>query len=265
MTLLQNSASDSQNERSVLDFLQGLTSKLPSQGPVHITKTELLQRICEWAPCKLEDAEIILEDWERSLRRTILIGDWAILYNIYAERLVIEQLPSDGQIARAVELRTSNIRASLRNTLETLSPIAFENLLAEVFSRVPWAGNVKVTQRSRDGGIDFVGSYRVEDADEIPLYGQAKHWRNKLDAPSVQGFIGSLATHSRGKPIMGVLYCTSGFTADAENAIEKSPTKIICYDIHKLIDLMLRYEVGVTGMKIESLSLDGRFWDEIEE
>jgi restriction endonuclease Mrr len=224
-----------------------------------------VHRIREWANCTPEEAEISLEDWETRLRRPILIGDWAVLYNIYVERLIIEQLPTNGQIGRAIELRTSNMRSSLRYTLEALSPTAFENLLAEVFSRVPWARNVKVTQRSRDGGIDFVGSYRVEDADEVPLFGQAKHWRNKLDSPTVQGFIGSLTTHSRGKPSMGIIYCTGGFSSDAEAEIKKSPIKIIQYDVHKLIDLMLRYEVGVSRTQVESLSLDGRFWDEIEE
>jgi len=225
----------------------------------------LLQHICEWRKCDRKQAEVILEEWESGLRKTILVGDWAVIYNIFTENLVVENLPSDGQIARAIELRSSNVRFSLRDTLEALSPHEFEDLLAELLSRVPWAKNVKVTKRSRDGGIDFVGSYVHEDADEIPLYGQAKHWQTKLDSPSVQGFIGSLATHSKGKPIMGLIYCTSGFSADAESEIKNSPIMIIAYDKDKLIDLMLRYEVGVVRARVESVSLDGRFWDEIKE
>jgi restriction endonuclease Mrr len=262
---LQESKKSRQNEGTAVDFLRTLASKLPLQDPIHIPKKELLQCICEWQECKLEHAELKLEEWESRLRRTILVGDWAVIYNIFTEQLVIEKLPSDGQIARAIELRANNMDASLRETLEALTPGEFENLLAEVFSRVPWAKNVKVTQRSRDGGIDFVGRYVHEDADEVPLYGQAKHWQSKLDAPSVQGFIGSLSTHAKGKPIMGIIYCTSGFSADAESEVKNSPIMIIEYDAHKLIDLMLRYEVGVTRTRIESFSLDGRFWDEIKE
>jgi restriction endonuclease Mrr len=260
---LQESAS--KDEGTVPDFLRALTSELPAQNPIHIPKKELLKRICAWRSCNLKDAEILLEDWESVLRKTILVDDWAVLYNLYSERLVIEQLPTDGQIARSVELRSNNIRNSLHETLLSLPPAAFENLLANVFSRVPWARDVRVTQRSRDGGIDFVGRYLFEEGDEVPLFGQAKHWRDKLDAPHVQGFIGSLTTHSRGKPIVGIIYCTAGFSGDAEAEIRRSPIKILQYDENRLIELMLRHEVGVSKMRIESFSLDGRFWDEIEE
>jgi restriction endonuclease Mrr len=224
-----------------------------------------LQHICVWRNCKEEDADVLLENWESALRKTVLIDDWAILYNIYSERLIIEQLPTDGQIARSVELRSNNLRNSLRGTLHTLSPRAFENLLANVFSQVPWAKDVRVTQRSRDGGIDFVGRYLFDEGDEVPLFGQAKHWRDKLDAPHVQGFIGSLTTHSRGKPIVGIIYSTAGYSGDAEAEIRRSPIKILQYDENRLIELMLRHEVGVTKLRIDSFSLDGRFWDEIEE
>jgi len=262
---LRKSANDRREEGNALDFLRELASGLPTVGPVHIPKKELLRRIRSWSKCRSSDAKILFEDLEGTLRKTVLIGDWAVLYNIYSERLILEQLPGDGQIARAIELRSNNIRNSLHLTLIALSPRAFENLLVNVFSRVPWARDVRITKRSRDGGIDFVGTFLLEEGDEVPLYGQAKHWRNRLDAPHVQGFIGSLTTHSKGKPIVGIAYCTGGYTLDAEAEIRRSPVKILQYDEHRLVELMLRHEVGVSRARLESFSLDGRFWDEIKE
>jgi restriction endonuclease Mrr len=249
----------------VSDFLRALAAQLPTHGVLHIPKDELLRRISIWRRCKEEDAKVLLEDWESALRKTTLIGDWAVLYNIYSERLIVEKLPSDDQIGRSIELRRNNIRNLLRDTLRALPPEAFEDLLANILSHVPWANDVKVTQRSRDGGIDFVGRYLFDEGDEVPLFGQAKHWQSRLDAPHVQEFIGSLTTHSKGKPIVGVIYCTAGFTGDAVAEIRRSPIKILQYDEGKLIELMLRYEVGVIKTRLENLSLDGGFWDEIRE
>jgi len=224
----------------------------------------LLQNIRSWCNSQ-ERSEVLLGDLESKLRKTVLIDDWAVLYNIYSERLVVEHLPTDGQVARSAELRSGNIRNSLRDTLRALSPQAFENLLANVFSRVPWARDVKTTKTTRDGGVDFVGKYVYELGDEVPMYGQAKHWRSRLDSPHVRSFIGALTTQSRGRPVVGIIYCTAGYSRDADSEIRRSPIKILQYNENRLVDLMMQYEVGVRRMQIESYSLDGRFWDEIKE
>ena len=91
----------------------------------------------------------------------------------------------------------------------------------QIFSRVAWAENVKVTGRSSDGGIDFEGMFIERQSGlKSSLYGQAKHWKSKVGSETIRTFIGFVAVKetSKFRSSVGVYACTGGFSEEAQNA-----------------------------------------------
>ena len=144
--------------------------------------------------------------------------------NAFTSELTIEFIPYWTFLERAAELRNRNIAFETIARIRALSPHEFEKLLADVFSRIPWARNVSVGKISRDGGIDFQGKY-VDSQSGLAmlLLGQAKHWKAKVGSEPIRTFIGSMAVKARLHKLVGVYVATNGFTEDALEAIENSP------------------------------------------
>src|SRR5690606_41776870 len=76
------------------------------------------------------------------------------------------------------------------------------------------------------------------------LYIQAKRYRdgNNVGRESIQAFVG--AVHGFGAT-RGVFLTTSAFTSGALAYAEKVPSRVILIDGERLVDLMIRYQVGV--------------------
>lgn len=123
------------------------------------------------------------------------------------------------------------------------SPAFFENLVVDLLVNMGYGGNrddaAKVTQYSRDGGIDGI-------IDEDPLgldkiYIQAKRWVDTVQAPEIHKFIGALSIRNASK---GIFITTGKFSSGAIACVRNS--KIVLIDGRRLCELMIRYNVGVS-------------------
>jgi restriction system protein len=101
----------------------------------------------------------------------------------------------------------------------------FENLIREVFEKAytETGGEVKITQASRDGGIDAV----VFDPD--PLRGgkiviQAKRYTNVVGVAAVRELFGTLSDEGANK---GILVTTSDFGPDAYKFAANKPIQLL--------------------------------------
>ena len=97
---------------------------------------------------------------------------------------------------------------------------------------------VKVTQRSRDGGID--GYIKCDDLGVERIFFQAKKWdETHVSVKTIREFVGSMAVQSGVK--FGVLVTTSKFTKDARKYAEhiKNP-RVIIIDGNELAELYLK-------------------------
>jgi restriction system protein len=101
----------------------------------------------------------------------------------------------------------------------------FENLIREVFEQAyaETGGEVKITQASRDGGIDAV----VFDPD--PLRGgktviQAKRYTNVVGVSAVRDLYGTLMNEGANK---GILVTTSDYGPDAYKFAANKPIQLL--------------------------------------
>ena len=255
------------DESSLIAFLDFVLSENPAEAFARIPKCKLLEALKKYlsnlgGP---DDPNLVFEDWERFLRKSFFIKNHLIRYNIYNETLTVEIVPSLQLMNRAAETYGLNLRSSVINALSTLSFQEFEQLMREIFQKVPWVEQISITQLSRDGGIDFEGVYRDRKSGlRLTLFGQAKHWNSKVGSETIRTFIGSISVRLSA-PAIGIFVSTSGYTDDAKAVMLKSPIRILSYDIVNLADLMIEHEVGVKTFRIEGKVIDDVFWKEIRE
>ena len=109
-----------------------------------------------------------------------------------------------------------------------------------------------------DGGIDGVINRDALGLDRI--YIQAKRF---LDAPvssdTVRTFLGSLDTQ---KASFGVIFTTSRFTKDAEEAADRSSKSVVLIDGPHLANLMIKYRIGTQVRRtVELVEVDEDFFE----
>ncbi|MGX7760685.1 restriction endonuclease [Streptomyces angustmyceticus] len=121
--------------------------------------------------------------------------------------------------------------------LYEMDPIAFENLIAELFRAMGM--QAVTTQRSGDGGVD------VDALDPDPIRGgkiivQVKRYRNTVPPTAVRDLYGTVQSEGANK---GVLVTTSRFGPGAHTFANGKPLSLIAGP--ELVDLLGRY--GLRG------------------
>lgn len=121
--------------------------------------------------------------------------------------------------------------------LYEMDPIAFENLIAELFRAMGM--QAVTTQRSGDGGVD------VDALDPDPIRGgkivvQVKRYRHTVPPTAVRDLYGTVQSEGANK---GVLVTTSRFGPGAHTFANGKPLSLIAGS--ELVDLLARY--GLRG------------------
>ena len=257
----------SNEETALVSFLDYILGQNRIESSIRIPKSTLLKSLKEYCANSgvKEDPSLLFEDWEHLLRKSFFIRDHLLTYSIFSETLTVELVPTLQVMHRAAETYSINLKAELVKTISVLSFGDFEQLMEELFRKVPWVENVIVTQRTRDEGIDFEGTYKDHKSGlRMRLFGQAKHLDSKVGSEDLRTFIGSISVRSRGSPSIGIFVSSSGYTDDACAAAEKSPIRILTYDVDKLADLMIEHDIGVKNFRIEGKTIDEPFWKDIK-
>ncbi|MDH2925409.1 restriction system protein [Nicoletella semolina] len=151
--------------------------------------------------------------------------------------------------------------------LETIllkSAAAFEQIVTELLQKMGY-GDGKVTQLTRDGGIDAIIKGDVLGFEQI--YVQAKRYQqdNSISRKEVQGFTGALLG-LEGNATKGVFITTSKFSDDAKVFAQNfSKARIVLIDGNQLAKYIYDYELGVQKEKEFSIKkLDNDFWDNFQ-
>lgn len=108
-----------------------------------------------------------------------------------------------------------------RPNLMELTPLEFENLIGNLFSKMGL--ETKQTQLSRDGGVDVVAF------DKRPILGgrvviQAKRYRHTVGVSAVRDLFGTMMNEGANK---GILVTTSGYGTAAFNFVKDKPIELI--------------------------------------
>ncbi len=170
-------------------------------------------------------------------------------------------------IDREVQALRADLRGRLLQAIVDQTPGFFESLVLDVLTSMGYGGSredaAERLGRSGDEGIDGRINQDALGLDQVMV--QAKRYRpdRTVDRQEVQAFIGSLSGQGVTK---GVFITTSRITPSAYEFVERGlTTKVILIDGEMLIDLMLRYKIGVRTVKTHEIQeLDQNYFDEGE-
>jgi restriction system protein len=159
-----------------------------------------------------------------------------------------EALPLD-------ELQEHNLLAVLKG----LPPFGFE-LLCERLLREHGFEDVRVTQKTRDGGIDGYGTLRLSPFVSVKVAFQAKRYKDVVSRAEVGEFRNALL----GRAEKGVFITTGRYTADAEaEAIRDGVIPIELIDGERLVELFEEAKLGVKPRQV--FEIDHAFFDQFRE
>jgi len=137
---------------------------------------------------------------------------------------------------RAIE---AQVKIELLEKLKATNPYYFQNVILKLLEKMGY-GDFIETPKSGDGGID--GIIRQDKLGLERIYIQAKRYTdNKVREGDIRNFIGAMSRDAN----KGVFVTTSTFDENALKKAHDAGQKIITLDGLGLVDLMLKYGVGV--------------------
>ena len=145
----------------------------------------------------------------------------------------------------------SEVKKILRDRLINMSPSAFEHLIGKLLEAIGF--QAAVTKASHDGGVDVRGELVIDNVIRVKMSVQAKKYKigNNVQAPVVQQLRGSVNTVELER---GLLITTSDFTKGAYQEAEAyGKANIDLMNGEKLVELLLKYEIGVESQKVYTI------------
>ena len=165
-------------------------------------------------------------------------------------------------IGQATERLHNAVKAELIDRMVALNPAFFEQAVVKLLVAMGYGGTggeAAATRLVNDGGIDGVIDQDVLGLSKV--YVQAKRYarENSVGRPEVQAFVGALS----GKADQGVLITTGRFSSGAREYAERDArVRIILIDGIRLVDLMVKYRVGVQiKQSIDIVQVDEDFFE----
>ena len=130
-----------------------------------------------------------------------------------------------------------NLGKEILENIFSNNPYFFEKVVVELLEAMGY-GEGFVTKKSHDNGVDGIIKQDVLGLDTI--YVQAKRYKNKVGINDVKNFAASM----EGETNKGVFITTSDFDKTVINYLNKSNKSIILIDGQKLVELMIKYNLG---------------------
>ena len=165
---------------------------------------------------------------------------------------------------RSYQDMQNNLERELLNKIKGNPPEFFEQLVLDLLVGMGYGGSradAEVVGRSGDGGID--GIIKEDPLGLDRVYVQAKRWEPDVSRPVVQAFAGALQGRHAQK---GIFITTSNFSNKARKYVETIDSTVILIDGDQLVQLMIKYNVGVSaGQPYQIKQVDSEYFGEVEE
>ncbi len=174
-----------------------------------------------------------------------------------SDPLTSKYTPQD-LIETGVQELLEKLEAELQEKLYSVDPYYFQKIVLLLFQKMGY-GDFESTPKSGDGGID--GIINQDQLGIEKIYIQAKRYKdgNKVREPEIRNFIGAMSGDVR----KGIFVTTSMFdpAAVAKATSDRNHT-LILIDGNKLVDLMIKFNVGVQiKSNFEVKELDEDFFE----
>ncbi len=169
----------------------------------------------------------------------------------------VEKTPEE-RIEDAMKELNSALAATLMDQIKKAGPKFFEKTVVHLIAKMGY-GDGQKTPYSNDGGIDGVINQDKLGLDAIYL--QAKMWDGNVGRPQLQSFVGALEERKASK---GIFITSSDFAPSVRPYIEKISKRVILINGEKLVQLMIRYDIGVTANEEKTYqikSIDSDFFE----
>lgn len=156
------------------------------------------------------------------------------------------EIPPEEVIYYKIDEINNAVKSELLDRILKSSPSFFERLVLDLIVKMGYGGSFEdVTEllgRSGDEGVDGLIKEDILGLDKVYL--QAKRWTvGSVGRKELQSFVGAL--HGKGAK-KGIFITTSTFTKDAlEYSNGLKDMTLILIDGEKLVDYMIKYNVGV--------------------
>ena len=158
----------------------------------------------------------------------------------------------------AYERLKFELATEILQTLKIADPALFENIVVELLVRMGYGGSRKDAGRAigRRGDEGIPGIIKEDHLGLDNVYIQAKRWSQTVGRPEIQKFAGALQGQRARK---GIFITTSDFSKEAYEYVSRIESKIVLMDGATLSNLMIEFDVGVTGVatyEIKKIDLD---------
>ncbi|MBH1960128.1 MAG: restriction endonuclease [Flavobacteriia bacterium] len=155
-----------------------------------------------------------------------------------------ESLPYD-EIIDLQKKYNSIFKKSILNQLSNIEPEDFEEFCRQLLV-VYGFKNVRVTRKTKDGGIDGYGELKIGIA-TMPVAFECKRWLQTVGRPKVSQFRGDI----QGKYQQGIFFTTSKFSNEAKDvSLQVGAVPVILIDGSGIVDLMMSKEFGVEKIEL---------------
>lgn len=150
-------------------------------------------------------------------------------------------------------------RAVLKERLHNTDPFIFEHLIGDLLEKLGYE-NVEVTKRSGDKGIDVKAVLTVYGFTNVKTAVQVKRYDGNVGDGVVREIRGAAETDQR-----GLIITTGDFTKAAkEEVAAKNKVPVSLVNGEMLLDLLIKYRIGVKVKTSELLSLDEDYFENLE-
>ena len=147
-------------------------------------------------------------------------------------------------------------RAALLEAIKSLPPSGFERLTQRLL-RESGFQQVTVTGKSGDGGIDGIGTLKVNPFVSFNVLFQCKRYHGAVTPSQVRDFRGAMD----GRTDKGLIITTGTFTLDAKREARRDgvpPIELVDGDM--LVEMFEKYELGLVPKR--SYEIDEMFFHE---
>lgn len=166
-------------------------------------------------------------------------------YDTLGSKALIKDILPYNEIIDLQKKYNIAFKKNILRQLGEIDPSDFEEFCRQLLSAYGFK-NVKVTQRSKDGGIDGFGELKIGIATMLVAF-ECKRWISTVGRPKVSQFRGDI----QGKYQQGIFFTTSNFSKEAKNvSLQLGAVPIILVDGNGIIELMIEKEFGVEKIEL---------------
>lgn len=168
--------------------------------------------------------------------------------------------PAQIGIHQQIENLQTKVRQNLRKYLLEMPPQKFEELIRSLLEEMGF-DEAETTAYSNDKGVDVRGVLRTNPLSTVKVAIQAKRWKNNVGSGVVRDLRGSLKVADAEQ---GLIITPSDFTPEAKaeaQSIGKTPIALISGA--ELVDLLIKYQVGIKQEQVIVPSIDTEYWTEV--